>query len=167
MPRVAPQPPPSRPIPTAVLHRRRRVGAGLIIASINLLGWVVRLAATLPAGGPRQHWSAGWTGLANWTLTWVGLDCAEAVGLLTTGVLLRRAHRATRTVAAMCLSLFVIDAWFDIMTSASRTDLWTAVACALLAELPIAALLAWVAFAAGGGLATPQSSKRASIDDLS
>lgn len=85
------------------------------------------------------------TGLDSWRLTWVGLDTLEVAGLLVTGIALRRRHWSATVSALVSVPLFVLDAWFDVMTTTTGLELRQAVAMALLVELPTAAVLAWVA----------------------
>jgi hypothetical protein len=42
--------------------------------------------------------------------------------------------------------MLVCDAWFDIVTSQSGNEMWEAVAEAALAELPLAAVCAFVVY---------------------
>lgn len=126
----------------------RLLGNSLIGASILLAIWAVWLGATLPPSGMQQQWSTTQLGLDNWSLTWVGLDFVEVVGLLGCGALLRRGHPTTRTIALLTLPVFVLDAWFDVLTALTRSDLLVSATMALFAELPAAVLLGWVAWKA-------------------
>lgn len=56
-----------------------------------------------------------------WARIWVGLDVLEVAGLASTGYLLRRSHRQTRTAALLAAPLFVVDGWFDVLTASSRS----------------------------------------------
>jgi hypothetical protein len=97
-------------------------------------------------GRPAQDWStASLTGLGTWQLTWVGLDVLEVAGLASTGYLLRRSHRQTRTAALLAAPLFVVDGWFDVLTASSRSDMAVSVAMLGLAELPVAIFLMLIA----------------------
>ena len=111
-----------RPAPTG-LAARLLIGLGLA-----LLPWLVVLAATLPGTATADHWALAWT----------GLDCLEAAGLISTGVLLRRGdprHCLTATATAV---LLLCDAWFDTASSAPGAQFGSAVAMAVLVELPLA-----------------------------
>ncbi|MFF2514628.1 hypothetical protein [Streptomyces sp. NPDC058086] len=59
----------------------------------------------------------------------------------------RRDPRRCLTAAARA-ALLVVDAWFDVTTSQPRPELATAVAMAVCAELPLAALCAVLAVCA-------------------
>ena len=70
----------------------------------------------------------------------------EAVGLLVTGTLIAHNHEHHKAAAAATAALFVTDAWFDVATSAPGVERAGAVAMALGAELPVAAICAAIAF---------------------
>ncbi|WP_207128687.1 hypothetical protein [Actinocatenispora comari] len=108
----------------------RRAGRLLTACGIGLLPWLYVLATGLPATATAAHWP----------LAWVGLDALEALGLLATGLLAARGDRRYALTAAATATLLVVDAWFDTTTAASAGDFTTAVAMALGAELPLAAL---------------------------
>jgi len=121
---------------TAVLReqgtigRRRWPGMALIGCGIALLPWLLVLAATLPTAPRVPHWSAAW----------LGLDALEALGLIATGALLLRRDPRHPLTAAATAALLIVDAWFDIVTSARGAELAAAIAMAAVAELPVAAL---------------------------
>ena len=93
------------------------------------------LSLTLPATMRAQ----------NWSLAWVGLDGAEAAAALATAWLLARRDRRAGLTALAGGTLLVVDAWFDVCTSAPGADQLMAVAEALLVELPLAAAAIWFA----------------------
>jgi hypothetical protein len=124
----------------------RTTGTGILIGSLGLICWIFYLGSTLPNAGPAQDWStASLTGLGTWQLIWVGLDVLEVAGLASTGYLLRRSHRQTRTAALLAAPLFIVDGWFDVLTAASRSDMAVSAAMLGLAELPVAVLLLLIA----------------------
>lgn len=117
-----PRPTLPRPaLPRPDLVARTLVGLGLV-----LVPWLGVLAA-----------SGAWN--------WVGLDSLEAAGLVVTGLLLRRADPRHCLTAAGTAMLLLTDAWFDVTTAAPGQALTTALAMALLAELPLACLCARLA----------------------
>ena len=135
--------PAHRPAPTG--RTRRAAGAGplagpgadrhpglaarlLIGLGLALLPWLVVLATTLPGTATADHWALAWT----------GLDCLEAAGLISTGVLLRRGDPRRCLTAAATAVLLLCDAWFDTTTSAPGAQFGSAVAMAVLVELPLA-----------------------------
>jgi hypothetical protein len=103
-----------------------------------LLSWCVLLGRWLPATAEAQHWSPAWA----------GLDCAEAVAALATAVLLRRADPRAGLTAVGCGTLLLVDAWFDVCTSAPGVDHALAVTEACCLELPLAAAAFWLALRA-------------------
>ena len=117
----------------------------LVLASLAMIPWLAYLAATLPATTSAAHWDA----------VWVGLDTAEAAGLLATGLLLRRHDPRGSLTAAATATLLAVDAWFDCGTAAPCAERLIALAMAGGLELPLAVglgVLAWRSF--------PQTSAR-------
>jgi hypothetical protein len=129
-PAITSAPPDRRP-----LVRRARMVA-LTVGGF-LLPWCVLLGVILPSA----------TQVQNWSLAWAGLDGAEAIAALATAVLITRA--STRAaLAAMCGgTLLLVDAWFDVCTSARGFDHTLAVTEAIFVELPLAAAAIWLAVA--------------------
>ncbi|MEU1669455.1 hypothetical protein ABZ547_38950 [Streptomyces sparsogenes] len=117
------------------LGRRFRVEWVLLGSGAALLPWLVVLATTLPPTARVGHWNAAWA----------GLDALEALGLLATGLLRRRGDGRHRLTAAATCALLVVDAWFDTVTAAPGAELYAAVAMAVCAELPLAAVCAALA----------------------
>lgn len=100
-----------------------------------LLPWLVVLAKELPDR----------TVVRGWSTAWVGLDFLEAVGLATSGILVRRQDCRVSPVAAATATVLLVDAWFDVTTAADSGQRLTAVGMAVFAELPLAALCAVLA----------------------
>ena len=116
-------------------ERRRRFVILLTVASAGLVPWIVLLGLTLP-----HRYLAG-----HWTLTWVGFDTFLLTGLALTAWLAWRRRQAVMISAFITGALLVCDAWFDITTASGRIDMITAVASAVVLELPLAGLLFAVA----------------------
>ncbi|MEU2358638.1 hypothetical protein ABZ599_37710 [Streptomyces misionensis] len=108
----------------------RRAGWLLVACGLALLPWLYVLATGLPATATAAHWP----------LAWVGLDALEALGMIATGLLAARGDRRHALAAAATATLLVVDAWFGTTTAAQGGNFATAVAMALGAELPLAAL---------------------------
>ncbi|MFF7844968.1 hypothetical protein ACFZC6_40415 [Streptomyces ossamyceticus] len=122
----------------SVLRRVRRwcrVEHVLVVSGLALLPWLVVLAAELPTTAVAS----------NWRTVWIGLDAAEAVALITTGLLAVRGHRLHPLTATAAATLLVVDAWFDTVTAAPGADQVSAAAMALGAELPLAVVCAVLA----------------------
>jgi hypothetical protein len=132
-----------------------------------MLPWLGVLAVWVPATTTVSHWSTAW----------IGLDALEGAGMLLTGWLLRRGD-PRRCLAAMATAvLLTVDAWFDVTTSAPGSGLLIAVAMAVCAELPVAALCTVLALRAvgrprgepraGAGPAAQSSRRKARLADIS
>ncbi|MYU12386.1 hypothetical protein GTZ78_17200, partial [Streptomyces sp. SID8361] len=117
----------------------------LLVSGAALVPWLYVLARTVPSTALVVRWNAAW----------VGLDALEALGLLSTAALRRRADDRHRLTAAATAALLVVDAWWDTVTAAPGGALVSAVAMAVCAELPLAALCTALALGrerrAGGG----------------
>jgi hypothetical protein len=107
----------------------------LIAAGLAMIPWLFALAVQLPSSTRAQHWSTAW----------VGLDAMEALGLLTTGVLVRLRDERRSLAAAATATLLLVDAWFDVTTSAPGTDHLMALLLAVFLEVPIASACAVLA----------------------
>ncbi|MGP9020941.1 hypothetical protein ACT1U9_21410 [Streptomyces sp. BR1] len=108
--------------------RLPRLATLLTGAGAALLPWMVVLAGTLPQT----------TEVSNWSAAWIGLDVLLAVGLTGTGALLKRGDARVGQAAAATGALLLVDAWFDVMTSAPGPEFTTSVVLAVCAELPLA-----------------------------
>jgi len=72
-----------------------------------LLAWIIFVGATLPAQAVAHEWK----------LAWVGLDVAEAAGLLVVTWAARRQREMLLPAAIVTSTLLVCDAWFDVIFS--------------------------------------------------
>jgi hypothetical protein len=129
-------------------RRERLAGRLIVVFAILLACWAVWLGSTLPPDPLRQQWSTAYIGLDNYSLTWVGLDCLEVLGLAVCGLLFARGTPGARTTALLTMPVFFLDAWFDILTAVSRADLVESGLMAVLGELPAVAGLGWIAWKA-------------------
>jgi hypothetical protein len=129
-------------------QRERVLGRVIVVIAILLTCWAIWLGSTLPPDPLRQQWSTAYIGLDNYSLTWVGLDCLEVLGLAACGLLFARGTPGARTCALLTMPVFFLDAWFDILTAVSRADLVESVLMAVLGELPAVVGLAWIAWKA-------------------
>ncbi|HEY2675056.1 MAG TPA: hypothetical protein VGJ07_32405 [Rugosimonospora sp.] len=114
--------------------RRRWLAALAVGACAALVPWTARLATTLPERYVTQHWS----------VTWVGFDSVLLLSFAVTAWATLRAGRAVWAATAVTATLLVCDAWFDITTASTASDL-TASAITAAGELPLAALLVYLA----------------------
>jgi hypothetical protein len=95
-----------------------------------MIPWIAVLAETLPDRAVS----------ANYRIAWVGFDAMLALAMLRTAWLTYKRSPFLVNVASATATLLVVDAWFDVTTSPRGELLATAVAAALLVELPLAAL---------------------------
>jgi hypothetical protein len=130
----------SRPATPAGAQRRGHgwlwwLAGGLTAGGLGLIPWLVVLATYLPA--TTRAWG--------WATAWVGLDSLEVLGLISTGVLLLRRDSRYRLTAVATATLLLVDAWFDITTSAPGAARAVAIAMAMGLELPVSVLCAALA----------------------
>ncbi|MBU6495222.1 MAG: hypothetical protein KGR42_02230 [Acidobacteria bacterium] len=116
--------------------RRVRLLIALIVASVGVLvAWIPYLAYNLPVDYRTQ----------GWVLAWVGYDVAMLAVLAVCAWALWRHRQVAIPAALVGATMLVIDAWFDMATARSGSDFITAVATAVFAELPLAAVLFYLA----------------------
>jgi hypothetical protein len=96
--------------------------------------WTAYLAMSLPEQ-TRTH---------NYRVAWVGFDLMLIVVLLVTAYFAWRGRRLVGLLAASTATMLVVDAWFDVTTS-RRSDVPSAIMSAVLVELPLAVICAWIA----------------------
>jgi hypothetical protein len=113
----------------------RWVGPLYLVLAGLLLPWVVVLAIELPDR----------SGTSNYRLAWVGFDVLLVASMARTAYLALRNSPFVVNVASATATLLVVDAWFDVTTSRPGSERMTAIASAILLELPIAALSLWIA----------------------
>jgi hypothetical protein len=144
------------PRETSSSRRQRRNFLGLmVVACLVLIPWVVFLADRLPRRYEARHWD----------LAWAGFDLLLLAGLLTTAWAAWRRRQILIPTAFVTATLLICDAWFDVLTSASRNEQVLALGSAFLIELPLATLL----FYAGRRmlmLTVRSARKLADTDDL-
>jgi len=107
------------------------------VLSLALAPSIVRVFASAPPLHLAVHWR----------LAWGGFDVALAALLAATGLALFRRSALAEVLAAMTATLLCCDAWLDVLSSVGqgRSATVAAIGEAALAELPLAALFAWVA----------------------
>lgn len=102
-----------------------------VLISLFLIPWTVYLSFALPA----HHLSR------NWDLTWVGLDAALIGSLLATGILAKLKSIYMVVTAMVTATLFVTDAWFDILSYRPGTKSFNgALLMAIVGEIPMAVM---------------------------
>jgi hypothetical protein len=121
----------------AVLTDEARVvrwtGPLFTVFAVILLPWTIYLGQSLPARQVSPHYDTAWA----------GFDVMLLMALASTGYFALRRSRYLATAAAATAGLLVVDAWFDVMTSPA-SQLPESVLLAVAAELPLAAVCAWL-----------------------
>jgi hypothetical protein len=104
-------------------------------AGLALLPWTALLASTLTPDHVTHRWD----------IAWAGFDVALALAFLATAAAAWRRSPWVGVLAGVTGTMLVTDAWFDVILEASGDDLRTAIAMAVFAELPAAAVCFWIA----------------------
>jgi hypothetical protein len=115
----------------------------LALVAIALVPWILYLTFTLPSRRVTSHYD----------LAWVGFDVGLTASFAATAWAAFRGSQWLAPLAAVTGTMLVCDAWFDIVTSQSGTEMWEAIAEAALAELPLAALCGYIVYDAESFLA--------------
>jgi hypothetical protein len=116
-------------------HLRQAFLAVITAGCVLMVPWIAYLAVALP-----DHHSEH-----AWKLAWVGFDIALGLGLSATAVAAWRRRQITVVAAVVTATLLCCDAWFDVALDWGTGDeLWSLLS-ALLAEIPLAAYLMFVA----------------------
>lgn len=113
----------------------RWVGVLAGACAVLMVPWIVYLAFELPKQARSAHYD----------VVWVGFDIAMFAALTGLGWCAWRRSTYTEVMAAVTATLLVTDAWFDVVTANNDMRRMEAFGSALLIELPLAALCAWVA----------------------
>jgi hypothetical protein len=102
--------------------------------AVGLVPWTLWLTFSLPSRHITRHYD----------LAWVGFDVALAATFAATAAAAVRWSAWLEPIAAVTGTLLVCDAWFDVVTSGGRGERLEALLEACLAELPLAAVCAWI-----------------------
>jgi hypothetical protein len=117
-------------------HRRLRFLTFLLCCCLFLIPWIIFLAVTLPTRYRTGHWGTAW----------IGFDVALLSSLAATAWAVWRKRQLAIVCALITGTLLVCDAWFDVMFAWGGPDFWVSVGTALLGELPLAALMFFMAW---------------------
>jgi hypothetical protein len=98
------------------------------LAALFLVPWVLVLVHVLPSKHRAAHWD----------IAWAGFDLGLALLLLSVAVAAWRRSPWLEGAATAAATLLFVDAWFDVLTASSRTDLFVALGEAVFVELPLA-----------------------------
>lgn len=108
----------------------------LALGAAALVPWTLYLTFALPSRHLTFHYD----------LAWAGFDLALTASFAATAWAGFRGSRWLVPLAAATGTMLLCDAWFDVVTSQSGREMWEAVAEAALAELPLAALCAFIVY---------------------
>jgi hypothetical protein len=122
-------------IPAGDAQVVRWAGPAFILFSVIMVPWTIYLGYSLPARQDSPHYD----------IAWVGFDVLLLLALASTGYFALRRSAYLAIAAAATATMLVVDAWFDIMTS-PRRQLPQAITSAVLIELPLAGLCAWLSY---------------------
>ena len=118
-----------------VRHMRRMFLAVVTGSFVFLIPWIGYLSVSLPTH--RE--------VSNWRYAWVGFDGALIAVIGITALCAWRRLQLFIPWAIVAATLLCCDAWFDIVLDWNSDELTGAVLTAAFAELPLAALLLYVA----------------------
>ena len=108
----------------------------LTVTAVFLVPWTLYLTFSLPSRHVTVHYDLGW----------VGFDIALAVSFAATAWAAFRGSQWLVPLAAVTGTMLVCDAWFDVVTSQPGGETWEAVAEAVFAELPLAAVCGFIVY---------------------
>lgn len=116
-------------------HMRRMFLAVVTGSFLFLIPWIAYLSASLP-----NHHEVD-----QWRFAWVMFDAALVLAIGVTALCAWRRLQIFIPWAIVTATLLCCDAWFDIVLDWNSDELIGAVITAVVAELPLAALLVYVA----------------------
>jgi hypothetical protein len=114
----------------------RWVAPVLLLTAAGLGPWTLWLTYSLPSRHLTRHYD----------LAWIVFDVALLCAFAFTGWCAIRASQWLVPAAAATGTMLLCDAWFDIVTSAGGSETTEAVLEACFAELPLAALCAFIVY---------------------
>ena len=104
--------------------------------AVGLVPWILYLTFSLPSRHVTFHYD----------VAWIGFDVGLTASFAATAWAAFRGSRWLVPLAAATGTMLCCDAWFDVVTSRSGGEMWEAVAEAALAELPLAAVCAFIVY---------------------
>jgi hypothetical protein len=111
----------------------RWLGPVLLLPALALGPWTLYLTYSLPSRHLTHHYD----------LAWVGFDIALLTSFAITGWFALHPSKWLVPAAAVTGTMLLCDAWFDVITSSGHEQA-ESILEACLAELPLAALCAYV-----------------------
>jgi hypothetical protein len=122
----------------------RWVVALLAAVAVLLVPWTIYLTVSLPSRHITAHYD----------VAWVGFDVALIAAVAATALAAVRRTRWLVPLAAVTGTMLLCDAWFDIVTSQGAGEVGEAIGEAVVGELPLAALCAFIVVEEGRFLRT-------------
>jgi hypothetical protein len=117
--------------------RPYRWASGLLaLVALALVPWTLWLTFSLPSRHLSQHYD----------VAWIGFDIALAAAFAATAWAALRRPRWLVALAAATGTMLLCDAWFDVVTASGGGELLEAVLEAAFAELPLAAICAYIVY---------------------
>jgi hypothetical protein len=111
------------------------IAPAFLLCALLLLPWAAFLIVTLPRNYSANHWRVAWG----------GFDLGLGTAMVATAIAVARRSPFAEVAAAVTGTLLVCDAWFDVLTARTTSEIVQAGLEALLIELPLAALCFWMA----------------------
>ncbi len=106
----------------------RRMAWLYAAAAVFLVPWIIFLAVTLPGRDIDRHYN----------LAWVGFDVLLVFAISRTAWYAFHIDPRVQIPAAASATLLIVDAWFDMTTSADRNQFLEAALMAVCIEIPAA-----------------------------
>ena len=82
---------------------------------------------------------------AHWDIAWAGFDVGLALVLLAVALAAWRRSPWLEGAATAAATLLFVDAWFDVLTSSTTSELTVALCEAFFVEIPLAVLCLLIA----------------------
>lgn len=120
---------------TAAASAPRWIVPLFALAALVLVPTVVLLLVALPSTYQSEHWDVAWG----------GFDVMLALMLSAVAISAWRGSAWLEAAAAAAATLLFVDAWFDVLTASSQSELVLALVEAVFVELPLALLCVWLA----------------------
>ncbi|HJT38304.1 MAG TPA: hypothetical protein VJ818_07755 [Actinomycetota bacterium] len=124
------------------MRRVAKVFAGVVCF---LVPWSMYMGFTLPTRAMARHYNVAWAGFDGLLILAAGV----------TAVLAARRSPLVQLPAMATGTLFIVDAWFDVVTAAPHTALVEALVLAFAGEVPLAIFSWWLAARAHRWSRTP------------
>jgi hypothetical protein len=128
----------------------RWVALLLTAITAGLVVWTLYLSYALPARHVTDHWR----------IAWAGFDIGLALSLAATALGVLREAQWVDATAAVCATLLVTDAWFDIVLSDAGGERVEAIVLAAIGEIPLALFCLWIVMNAERAIASLKDSGR-------